>query len=140
MRNLLLAFLLNLTLLGCSSDKSAENVLNAIKILSESASLTPAHSANLSKSEFVYLRESFCKAHSLGSKYKASSLQKKLGREFTNRWAENLPAVKTQCDVYKIMENLKQGYRLSDDWIERQVNSLRKMESFRLFYERWRNS
>ena len=83
MRNLLLAFLLNLTLLGCSSDKSAENVLNAIRILSESASLTPAHSANLSKSEFVYLRESFCKAHSLVASTRPVHFEKS--------WDVNLP-------------------------------------------------
>ena len=140
MRNLLLFFVMNLTLLGCSSDKSAENVLNAIRILSESGSFTPAHSSKLSNSDVVYMRESFCKAHSLGSKYKARSLRNKLGREFADRWAENLPAIKTQCDTYKVVENLKPGYRLSDDMIRKQVNSLRKIESFRLFYERWRNS
>lgn len=139
MRKLLLFFVMNLTLYGCSDDKSAENVLDSIRILSELGSFE-AELSSLSSSGVTYLRTSYCKAYALGKEYKPSSLRKKLGREFAQEWAKNLPAVKTQCETFKVFENLKPGYRLSDDMIRKQVNSLRKMESFRLFYGRWRNS
>ena len=136
----LLSLMISIALLSaCSKDKSAENVLNSIRILSEIGAFAPASSSNMTNSELRYLSQSYCRASEIGAKYSPRTLRKKLGKDFEREWTANLPAIDTQCATFKAIENMKPGYRLSDEAIIDQVKAIQQLKRFRIFYQRWRS-
>jgi hypothetical protein len=128
-----------LALSGCTSDQSAENVLNSIKILSQLGNSNLNNSSSLTKSEAKYFRNSYCSAYELGQDYRIKTLKRKLGNDFGIRWQQTVPSLGVICAYWRRAEK-ESPWRASDDELADVKRAMSRLERFRLFYVAWLNS
>ena len=125
---------------SCSKDNSVDNVLSAIQILSDIGAFNPKSVSNLNNDEMRYLTNSYCKAYKVGKEYKTKTLGKKFGEEFARQWEMNIPAMREKCEIFKAINDMKPGFKITDEVLMRQVRASNQMERFRLFYVKWRQN
>jgi hypothetical protein len=137
-RSVMVSFLV-LALSGCTNDQSAENVLNAIKIISQLGNSDLNNSGTLTKSEAKYFRNSYCSAYELGQDYRLKTLKKKLGNDFGKKWQQTIPSLGVICEHWQTLEGRK-PYRASREEVANVKQAMRQLERFRLFFVAWRKS
>jgi hypothetical protein len=122
-----------------AGDESAENVLNAIRILSQVGSSDLNDRQSLSKKEAKFFRNSYCSAYDLGKDYRLKTLRKKLGNDFGTRWRNTVPALKVICTHWRAFAT-GNSYRASRNELVNVEKAMRELERFRVFYVAWLNS
>lgn len=138
-RSLLIFSVLVFCIPGYANAGSAENVLNAIRILSQLGNSDLNDLQRLSKSEAKYFRNSYCSAYELGKDYRLKTLKNKLGNDFGTIWQQTVPSLKVICMHWRRLEERK-PYRASRDELAAVEQAMRQLERFRFFYVAWRNS
>ena len=122
-----------------AADQSAENVLNAIRILSQVGASDLNDLQRLSKNEAKFFRNSYCAAYDLGRDYRLKTLRKKLGNDFGTRWRKTVPALKVICMHWRAFAT-GNSYRASSNKLVNVKQAMRELERFRVFYVAWLNS